>query len=214
MTSVSQLFFYLIHILFPYFSMKGLYDSPDFFSLVQLQEGRRNKVIWVYVVSQFMQPLIYRYNQDIIPETVDIENYCPVSGEALLFLLLENNYDYWVAEWKRKNKSNEVTMESANMSTQKYTKGTQGGNSRSFGGWNYVAKIRFNEYVNIIENVDKNEEKVNAYNKALKKACTELKKAKAAKNKSKNKKRKSGNMEANNIQLKFSLPPGMRQENV
>ena len=59
---------------------------------------------------------------------------------------------------------------------------------------------------------NKNEEQVDAYNKALKKACTELKKAKAAKNKSKNKKRKSGNMEADNIQLKFSLLPGTRKE--
>ena len=71
------------------------------------------------------------------------------------------------------------------MSTQKYTKGTQGGNGRSFGGWNTVAKICFNEYVDIIEEVNKNEEKVNAYNKALKKACTELKKAKAARIKAK-----------------------------
>ena len=194
--------------------MKGLYNNQDFFSLDQLQDGRHNKVIWVYIVSQFMQPLIHRYNQDINSETADIESYCPVAGEALLFLLLENNYDYWVAKWKWKNKLNKATRESTSMATQKYTKGTKGGNGRSFGGWNYVAKIRFNEYVNIIEDVNKNKEKVNAYNKALKKACTELKKAKAAKNKSKNKKRKSGNMEANNIQLKFSLPPGMRQENV
>ena len=107
MTSVSQLFLYLIYILFSYFSMKGLYDSPDFFSLVQLQEGRYNKIVWVYVVSQFMQPLIYRYNQDINSGTTDIESYCPVSGEALLFLLLENNYDYWVANLKKKYKSNE-----------------------------------------------------------------------------------------------------------
>ena len=169
MTSVSQLFVYLLYIFISYFSTKGLYDSPDSFSLFQLQEGQDNKAIWVYIVSQFVQPLIYWYNQDSNPETVDIDNYCPVSGEALLFLLLENNYTYWVAEWKRKNKSNEETMELENMSTQKYTKGTQGGNGNSFGGWNYLAKIRFNEYVNIIEGVNKNEEKVNAYNKALKK---------------------------------------------
>ena len=86
-----------------------MYSSPDFFLLEQLQEGRRNKVIWVYVVSRFMQPLIRRYNQDINSETTNIENYCLASGEALLFLFLENNYDYWVAEFKRKNKSNEET---------------------------------------------------------------------------------------------------------
>ena len=101
-----------------------MYGNPDFFLLEQLQEGRRNKVIWVYVVSQFMQPLIHRYNQDINSETTDIENYCPASGEALLFLLLENNYDYWVAEFKRKNKSNEETAVTKIMPTQKYTKGT------------------------------------------------------------------------------------------
>ena len=158
MTSVSQSFLYLIYIIFCHFSMKGLYNSPDFFSLDQLQQRRRNKVIWVYVVSQFMQLLIYWYNQDIDLETANIESYCPVSGEALLFLLLENNYDYWVAKWKWKNKSNGAAVESTQMSTQKYTKGTQGGNGRSFGGWNNLAKIRFNEYVDIIEEVNKNQE--------------------------------------------------------
>ena len=103
-------------------------------------------------------------------------------------------------------------MESANMSTQKYTKGAQGGNGRSFGGWNTVAKIRFNEYVNIIEEINKNEGKVNAYNKALKKACTQLKNARAAK--SKRTKRKLDRTETDNIPLKYSLPPGMRQESV
>ena len=114
--------------------MKRLYDSRNYFLLDQLQERERNKVIWVYVMSQFMQPLIYRYNQDINFETVDIENYCPVSGEALLCLLLKNIYDYLVANLKRKNKLNEETAETPHMPTQKYTKGTQGGNVRSFGG--------------------------------------------------------------------------------
>ena len=184
MNSFLQSFHYLIHIIFCYYSIKGLYDSSDFFSLNQLQEGRCNKVIWVYVVSQFMQPLIHRYNQEINSDTTNIDTYCPVSAEALLFLLLENNYDYWVAEWKWKNKSSEATRQSTAMSTQKYTTGTQGGNGRSFGGWNYSAMIRFNEYVDIIEEVNKNKEQVQAYNKALKKACVELKKAKASKNKS------------------------------
>ena len=213
MTSVSPSFLYFIYIVFCYSSMKGLYNNQDFFSLDQLQDGRHNKVIWVYIVSQFMQPLIHRYNQDINSETADIESYCPVAGEALLFLLLENNYDYWEAEWKWKNKSNEATRESISMATQKYTKGTKGGNGRSFGGWNYSAMIRFNEYVDIIEEVNKNEEQVQAYNKALKKACVELKKEKASKNKS-TRKRKSGNMETDNMQLKFSLPPGMKKASV
>ena len=53
-----------------------------------------------------MQPLIHRYNQDINSETTNNDTYCLVSAEALLFLLLENNYDYWVADLKNKNKSN------------------------------------------------------------------------------------------------------------
>ena len=85
MTSVSPSFPNFIYILFSYSSMKGLYNNQDFFSLDQLQDGRHNKVIWVYIVSQFMQPLIHRYNQDIHSETADIESYCPVAGEALLF---------------------------------------------------------------------------------------------------------------------------------
>ena len=60
MTFVSQSFHYLIHIIFYYYFIKGLYGSPDFFLLEQLQKGRRNKVIWVHIVSQFMQPLIHQ----------------------------------------------------------------------------------------------------------------------------------------------------------
>ena len=126
-----------------------------------------------------MQSLIYWYNQDINSKTANIENYCPVSGEALLLLLLETNYDYWVAELKRKNKSNKATTETTQMSTQKYTKGTQGDNGKSFGGWSNLARICFNEYVDIIKEFNKNVEKVEAYNKALKKVCTELKKSKS-----------------------------------
>ena len=135
-------------------------------------------------MSQFIQPLIHQYNQEISQETNNIENYCPVSGKALLFLLLENNYDYWVAALKKKNKSNEDTAETAQMHTQKYTKGTQGGNGKSFGGWNSLAKVRFNEYIDIIEEFNKKKEKVDSHNKALKKACAELKKEKEAKNNS------------------------------
>ena len=131
MTSVSQLFVYLIYILFSYFSTKGLYDSPDFFSLVQLQEGQRNKVMGFIFLSQFMQPLIHQYNQKIDSET---ENYCPVLGEALLFILLENSYNYWAAELERKNKLTKETAKTTQMSTQKFTTCTQGGNSRPFGG--------------------------------------------------------------------------------
>ena len=60
------------------------------------------------------------------------------------------------------------------MSTQKYTKGIQGRNSRPFGGWNSLATIFLNEYINTIEEFNKNTEKVEAYNKALKKACAEF----------------------------------------
>ena len=189
-----------------------MYGSSDFFSLNQLQEGQCNKVIWVYIMSQFMQPLIHRYNQDINSETTNIGKYCPVSAEALLFLLLENNYNYWVAELKRKNKSNKETAETTQMCTQKYTKGTQGGNGRSFGGWNDLAKIRFNEYVDIIEEFNKNKEKVIAYNKALERACA-IEKTKEAKN-NRTKKRKLGNMDTDNIPARCSLPPSMRKESV
>ena len=51
------------------------------------------------------------------------------------------------------------------MPTQKFTGGTQGGNGRLFGGWKILAKVCFNEYVDIIEEFNKNEEKVEAYKK-------------------------------------------------
>ena len=153
------------------------------------------------------------YHNLCYSETTDIGNYCLVAGKALLFLLSEDNYNYWVAELKRKNKSNKETAETTQMCTQKYTKGTQGGNGRSFGGWNDLAKIRFNEYVDIIEEFNKNKEKVEACNKALKKACEELKKAKEAKN-NRTKKRKLGNMETDFIPARYSLPSSMRKKSV
>ena len=99
------------------------------------------------------------------------------------------------------------------MSTQKFTTCTQGGNSRPFGGQNNLVRISFNEYVDIIEDFNKNAGIVEAYSKALKKVFAELKKAKAAKNNRINK-HNLGIMEADNIPLKYSLSPGMRKESV
>ena len=46
---------------------------------------------------------------------------------------------------------------------------------RIYGGCKHLAKIYFNKYVDIIKEFNKNKEKLEAYNKAWEKACSELK---------------------------------------
>ena len=101
--------------------------------LGQLEHGRSNEVVWVKVVSQFMQPLVHCYGKDVHPETTNIEKYCPVAGEALLFLLLENNYDRWVAEYERKDNSKEEWQKMAALPASKFS-GCMQGNGRTCGG--------------------------------------------------------------------------------
>ena len=175
------------------------------FSLAQLQQGRNNKPIWIQIVSQFMKPFIFHYEKDIQPGTTNFEEYCPVSGEALLFLLLENNYDRWIDEYARKGKSKEEKDQLPALSSYKFS-GTVVANGRAFGGWENSTKIRFNEYVDIVQKFNKKREKVDAYNNALKKACNELI---AKKKKPKSKKRKSPTQEIDTTRLKFTLPAGM-----
>ena len=128
-----------------------------------------------------MQPLVHCYGKDVHPETTDIDKYCPVAGEALLFLLLENNYDRWVAEYDRKDNSKEERKKMAALPAPKFSGCTEG-NGRTCGGWKHSGKIRFNEYVDIINEFNKNKEQLESYNKALKKACKDLKEAKEGNN--------------------------------
>ena len=159
-----------------------------------------------------MQPLVHRYGKDVHPETTDIDKYCPVAGEALLFLLLENNYDRWVAEYDRKDNSKEERKKMAALPAPKFSGCTEG-NGRTCGGWKHSGKIRFNEYVDIINEFNKNKEQLESYNKALKKACKDLKEAKEGNN-SQSKKRKLWLEEQNDTLLKFTLPPGMIMETI
>ena len=171
----------MLHITFSTI-IKEHCDDPGFFLLEQLQQGRRNKAVWVQVVSQFMKPLIHCYSQDVNPGTTNLEIYCPVAGEALLFLLLENNFKVWAAESERRDKSEEEKEEMAPLPTPKYS-GRTVANGRTHGGWKNAAKIRFNEYVDIIEDFNKNKENVETYNMKLKKAYEDLKAAKEARKK-------------------------------
>ena len=159
-----------------------------------------------------MQPLVHRYGKDVHPETTNIEKYCPVAGEALLFLLLENNYDRWVAEYKRKDNSKEERQKMAPLPASKFS-GYMQGNGRICGRWKHSGKIRFNQYVDIINDFNKNKEQVESYNKALKKACKELKEAKEGNN-SQSKKRKLWLEDKDDTPLKYTLPPGMIMESI
>ena len=102
---LSQLFNLLTYICFIF--PKELCSDPTFFSLEQVQQGRNNKPIWIQIVSQFTKPLIYYFEKNVMPGKTNFEEYCPIAAEALMFLLLENNYTPWKAEYGRKDKSKE-----------------------------------------------------------------------------------------------------------
>ena len=112
-----------------------------------------------------MKLLIHYYSQDVNSGTTILENYCPVAGEALLFLLLENNFKVQAAESERKDKSEEEKAAMAPLPTPKYS-GRTVANGRTHSGWGNVANICFNEYVDIIEDFNKNKDNVEAYKMA------------------------------------------------
>ena len=78
-------------------------------------------------------------------------------------------------------------------------------NGKTYGGWKNSANTSFNEYVDIIEEFNKYEEHVEAYNMALKKSNKELKATKSGKRKKCN----FGMEQINDTTHKFSLPPSM-----
>ena len=91
--------------------------------------------------------------------------------------------------------------------------GCMQGNGRTCGGWNHSGKIWFNQYVDIINDFNKNKEQLESYNKALKKACKELKEAKEGTN-SRSKRRKLWLEDRIDTPLKYTLPPGMTMETI
>ena len=116
------------------------------------------------------------------------------------------------SEYDRKDNSKEERKKMAALPAPKFSGCTEG-NGRTCGGWKHSGKIRFNEYVDIINEFNKNKEQLESYNKALKKACKDLKEAKEGNN-SQSKKRKLWLEEQNDTPLKFTLPPGMIMETI
>ena len=94
--------------------------------------------------------MIIRFQQYIIPETREyltkkpLTKWCPVAAEALLFLMIENNYEVWMEEAEK-----DEDDDSSPTKTPKYTE--KRGTGRRFGGWGNDGIKRFNELYNEIQ---------------------------------------------------------------
>ena len=108
----------------------------------KIQKGRKDANTWVDMIITFLQY--------IIPETrlyltkKQLTKWCPVAAEALLFLLIENNYEVWMEEAEK-----EKDDDSSPTKTPKYTE--KRGSGRRFGGWGNDGIKRFNQLYNEIQ---------------------------------------------------------------
>ena len=94
--------------------------------------------------------MIIKFLQYIIPETREyltkkpLTKWCPVAAEALMFLMIENNYEVWMEEAEK-----DEDDDSSPTKTPKYTE--KRGTGRRFGGWGNDGIKRFNELYNEIQ---------------------------------------------------------------
>ena len=180
--------------------------DPDFITLKQVKQCRNNKKAWVKIVSIFMSGIVHRY-AGIEAEKKDIESYCPAGGEAVVFLALENNFERWVAEIKRKDeetKNDDGAAMLPPLPEPLFSKKSAVGNGKSYGGWSALGIERFNSIMREIKSYNENTVQLADYNKALKKACRERKEE----NESPRKRRRSTE-ERPKTKVKYCLPSGM-----
>ena len=150
-----------------------------------------------------MNGIVHRY-PSVEAEKKDMESYCPAGGEALLFLVLENSFERWVAEIKRKD---EETNDEATMLPplpERVFSSKRVGNGKKYGGWSALGIDRFNSYMGNIESINENKVQLADYNEALKKACRKRK----AENESPRKRRRSTE-DGPKAKPEYCLPYGM-----
>ena len=132
----NQLFY--IFLLVAY--IKNLSEDEDkeldkFPTLEDIQKVRTKPKTWCYIVTRFAK--------FVVPEARDyiaskhFHEWCPISSEALLFVMIENSYDVWMEEATRTDESSDLTHRA------KWTE--RKGSGRKFGGWGNEGILRFNE---------------------------------------------------------------------
>ena len=153
--------------------------DPEFITLEQVQQARDNKDSWVKIVSTFISGIIYRF-ATVEAENKNVSDYCPAGGEALLFLVLENNIERWIAEIKmmETEEDNAGAANSQQLVPEPVFSSKKTGNGKTFGWWSAAGIEQYNENMRAIAFVNKNETKMARYNTALRQACKERKEAK------------------------------------
>ena len=129
--------------------------TPAYCLNSQLQQGRKNAMVYSVLFEQFMPCVTKKtvFQRQVLVATNDI-TLSTVSDEAFALLLLENNYDRWVDIYRRQKgevtpKRGQKRREFESDVPTKYTKGgivyDQTAKKQHPKGWSSEGIQRFNE---------------------------------------------------------------------
>ena len=121
-----------------------------------------------------MHPVIYNYRNLKVKYKL-VGAYFQSVGEALVFIILENNFQKWTAEVARKDFSDDDDIDGpAPLPNTKFTSKDVVGSGRVFGGFSAEGIERFNVYVDMIDEFNGNTVQVREYGTLLNKECKQL----------------------------------------
>jgi hypothetical protein len=173
---------------------QGEEDNIYFPSLESIEQWRDNDETWLWAMKNF---LLYvepsrkeRVKHDLM------SNWCTVSSEAILCVLLENSYDLWTQEVKHPR-----TDPFPGELIRKVSKWTSNGNSGvKFKGWDDRGISRFNELGEIIQQARKQEDTGELLELSFKEEMQDMRGG--------NKKRKRTNERG--VEPRYDLPEGFQ----
>ena len=113
-------------------------------------QGRNNETVWTWVMMIFLKKVV-PHAMEAITKT-RLSEWCTPASEALLFVLIENNYDQWQALYADKD----------SIPAARYTDQAKSG--YKYQGWSQRGIARYNEIMKQIEDgqaEDEEKEKLN-----------------------------------------------------
>ena len=138
--------------------------------LENIRQGRANQATWLYVMTGFLRKIIAGYSKKC-PHERNLEEYCPATLEAYLFLCLENYHSEWESKANDANKRH--------IPRAPWTKGSTG-NGKKFCGWSQEGIDRFNEIVKQIETSRSHKDENKVLQDSLRNALLQIYQAKQA----------------------------------
>ena len=109
----------------------------EFPSLEDVMKVRTKPKTWCHIIARFVK--------FVVPEARDyiasrpFHEWCPISTEAPLFVMIENSYDLWMEEATNTDETETKDLTSRAKWTERK------GSGRKFGGWGNEGIVRFNE---------------------------------------------------------------------